>query len=363
MRRTALIVVSLLIFASNAFAKDEYVSITGTVNNFRTDVRILNPSFEKDIVVNATFLPVGNVDNNARQSVAINIPKRQQKVLDDVVTALFNTTGLGAIRFSSADDFEVTSRIYAALASGTLGQFAPGLEPGAARTKGALLQLRSNASFRTNIGAVNAANANTTVIWRLYDKNNAIVATGSPIVMPAYAVIGPTNMATTFFFNPGTADLSDAWVSYTATNPIFAYASVIDNVTTDPTLILAAPDTGTASGTTSPTAKTFDVTLRSFSIAFSPEPVGLKVGDTVTVHIHGNDTTHGFSVVSPTNKILVEGFFINPGTNADRSFTITEEGTFTYFCVNPVCGEGHGNMVGTFKVGAATGDDDPGRGY
>src|SRR5437773_2210826 len=142
MRR--IVVPALLLFVSTSlFAKDVYLSIAGTVNNFHTDARIFNPSFTKDIEISATFLPVGNADNSGRTAVTISIPKRQMRVLDDVVTAVFNASGLGAIRLSSADDFEATSRIYAQTPTGTLGQFVPGLQPAAAKTKGALLQLKS----------------------------------------------------------------------------------------------------------------------------------------------------------------------------------------------------------------------------
>src|SRR5712691_8510769 len=195
MRVHCLALLCLLTFASSAFAKDEWVTIAGTVGNFRTDVRVLNPSFDKDISVTATFLPVGNSDNSGKTGVPFTIPKRQMKILDDVVGTLFGTTGIGAIRFSCADDFEVTSRIYATVAAGTLGQFSPGLIPGAANAKGALLQLKSSTAFRTNVGAVNPNAAAASVTWRLYDKNNAVVATGTPIAMPPFAVIGPTNIA------------------------------------------------------------------------------------------------------------------------------------------------------------------------
>jgi plastocyanin len=359
MRRTALIFISLLIFASNAFAKDEYVSIAGTVNNFRTDVRLLNPSFDKDIVVHATFLPIGNADNTSRTSVDINVPKRQMKILDDVVAAVFSTTGLGGIRFSSDDDFEVTSRIYATVATGTLGQFSPGLTPDLAKTKGALLQLKSNATFRSNLGAVNPNNSAATVTWRLYDKNNAIVATGTPVVMPPFAVIGPTNMASGFFFNPGTADLSDAWVSYTSDKPIFAYSSVIDNSTTDPTFIPAVNDSGVPPSTT-PQSKTFEVQLSSFQITFTPA-ASFSVGDQVTLNIHCEDLNHGFQLNAPDGTPVVPGVILSPGKSVTKTFTVTAEGQYVYFCANPVCGSGHSNMVGSVQVGS--GGDDPGRGY
>src|SRR6266446_9597 len=126
--RFLLLISALSLFATNAFAKDVFLSIAGTVSNFHTDARIFNPSGTKDITVQAYFLPVGLGNNSGAQPVAINIPKRSMKVLDDVVTAVFSTSGIGAIRLSCDDDFVATSRIYAVVSSATLGQFVQGLD-------------------------------------------------------------------------------------------------------------------------------------------------------------------------------------------------------------------------------------------
>lgn len=363
MRRTALVLVSLLIFASNAYAKEVWLSVVGSVTGssvFRTDTRILNPSTTKDISIDAYFLVNGNQANTTPQKKTITVTKRQMLALDDVVSALFTTSGLGAIRLVSSDDFVATTRIYADKGSaGTLGQFVPGLDISAAKKTGAILQLRnSGATFHTNVGAVNPNNAPANVVWHLYDKNNNPIGSGKNETMPPMSVISPQTMAT--YLNAGSADLSEAWVSYTSDQPIFAYGTVSDDRTADPTLIPASEDSG-VQPTTTPQGKVFDVTLHSFSIAFNPSPSSLKLGDIVTLHIHGNDTNHGFQLNSPTSKVVIEGFLIDPGTTADRTFTVTEEGTFTYFCINNSCGTGHNSMFGTFAVG--TTDDDPYRGY
>ena len=362
LRRLA-VALAFLLLTSSAFAKDVYLSITGTVGNFRTDARVFNPSATKDITITATFLPVGNGDNSGAGSTTFTVPKRQQKVLDDVVAAVFNTTGLGAIRFSSADDFEATARIYAQVATGTLGQFVPGLQPGAAMVKGALLQLKSNAAFRTNIGAVNPQNTAATITWRLYDKNNTLISTGTPVKMPAFAVIGPTNMAGGLFFNvPAGTDLSDAWVSYQSDSPIMAYSSVIDNSTTDPTFIPAVPDSGeTIIVPPPPAEKIYTVTLRSFSITFSPEP-DIKQGDKVTLNIvNSSSDLHGFSLVDPNGNVLVPAMTV-PGNKApiSKSFTAASQGSYTYFCTQPSCGSGHDSMFDVFSVGKASTSDRPG---
>src|SRR5436309_2361625 len=136
MRRTALVLVSLLIFTSNAFSKEVWLSVVGSVTGssvFRTDTRILNPSTTKDITIDAYFLVNGNQANATPQKKTITVTKRQMLALDDVVSALFATSGLGAIRLVSSDDFIATTRIYADKGSaGTLAQFLPGLDISAA---------------------------------------------------------------------------------------------------------------------------------------------------------------------------------------------------------------------------------------
>lgn len=351
-----------LSFATIAFGNDRFVLISGTVNNFHTDARLFNPAFDKDIDVTATFLQVGNVDNSAATSTTIHVPKRQMKILDDVVGAVFAKTGLGAIKFSSTDEFEITSRIYAQVAAGTLGQFGPGLPPSAAKSRGALIQLKSSNSFRTNLGAVNPNSTPATITWTLYDRNNAVINSGQT-TMPPLAVIGPTNITSGTFFNAGSADLSDAWVSYsTATaTPVLVYASVIDNGTTDQTFIPAVDDKGVPPP--APNGKSFDVTIRSFNIGIAGGSLGaLKVGDQVTFHIRVAEGAHGFTLTGPDGETLIAALQPTPGGPAvDRTFTVDSEGTYTYFCTNSGCGVGHGNMSGTFTVGQSS--NDPGPGY
>jgi hypothetical protein len=239
--RSAFIVCVLAVSAS-AFGGDLWIPIAGTVNNFHTDMRIVNPSATKDIEVAVRFLPVDSTDNNARIAgppVTIAVPRRTMKVLDDVVGTVFQSSGLGAILLSSADEFKTTSRIYAQVGESTLGQFCVALGPGQANFRGLIMQLESSGPFRTNIGAVNIANAATDVTWSLYDKYNVKVATVQKS-LAAYEVMRPTSI--TALFPNVTADLSDAWVAFQSSNPLFAYGSVIDNLSTDPTFVPHLPD-------------------------------------------------------------------------------------------------------------------------
>src|SRR5438477_5014132 len=162
MRLRLIAICAIAVFTTSAFAKDVFLSIGGSIGTFHTDTRIFNPSPTKDIQIQAYLLPVGNVDNSGVQPKTITVPKRSMLVYDDVVSSLFNSSGLGGIRLNSGDDFIATQRVYATAADGsTNGQFVAGIDESVASKNGAIVQMKSNGSkgqartFRTNIGVVN----------------------------------------------------------------------------------------------------------------------------------------------------------------------------------------------------------------
>jgi plastocyanin len=370
MRLRLLTLIAFSLFASMASAKEIWLSIGGTTagGTFRTDARIFNPSTTKDIQIQAWYLPVGNVDNSAVQALApITVQKRQQLVYNDVVTSLFHSSGLGAIRLKSDDDFVATQKIYAVTSGGTLGQFVAGVDATSAKAKGLMIQLQNSGSngqtgtFRTNVGAANPNPTAATVTWRLYDKNNAQVGNDHVIVMPPFGVIAPGGLSGYADNVPQGADLSDSWLSYSSDKPIVAYGSVIDNGTTDPTYIPAAEDTGVAISQT-PAGKVFVVTERGgptsspSSITISPNiPQGLlKPGDTITFQVSALDSNHGFRVLNPDGAIMVD-LALTPGAAAvTATFVANNEGTYSFLCTNTTCSPGHNSMRGTFVVGNPT---------
>lgn len=352
--RTALFL-GFFLFATPLLAIERWILISGTVSNFHTDARLFNPAFDKDITIIATFYAT---DGSAAQTATVTVAKRQMKILDDVTTQLFGTSKLGAIQFTSNDPFEATSRIYALTAAGTLGQFGPGTPLSLAKSKGALLQLKSSSSFRTNIGVVNPNNTTANVTWTLYDKNSAIVSSKETPFTPL-ASLAPTNMAGGFFFDPKTADLSDAWVSFSSDQPILVYASVIDNGTTDQTFIPPVDDVGVPPVPPPPSTQEFTVTLENFTITITPDPSILKIGDKAVFHIVLRNGTHLFEMMGPTSNILIPSTSGGSANSpVDRPFTVSTAGTYTYFCNNQFCGSGHNDMIGAFTVGS-----DPGTGH
>jgi len=358
MRRVALAVL-VLTFAASAFAKDVYLSIGGSVGVFRTDMRIFNPSTTKSIDIQAYLLPVGGGDNSGVTPKTITVGKRQMAVYDDVVSSLFQSSGLGGIRLSSADDFVATQRIYAGTSSGTLGQFVGGVDATAAKKTGVLIQLKVSTAFRTNIGMVNPNSVVANTSWRLYDKNNALIGATKNSTLQPFAVISPQEMRG-FFGTPeaSAADLSDAWISYTSDQPIVAYASVVDNGTTDPTYIPASEDSGVTSNPTT-NQKTITVVARNGHFDISGQ-VGLAVNDVVTVNVTITEGPHGFALIDPEGIDAIPSHAgSNPGTTFSETFTVRKQGTYTYFCTNSFCGA-HTGMAGTFDIGKSTDPPNPG---
>ena len=357
----------LFVFATTLSAKEVWLSIGGTTANgsFKTDARILNPSTTKDIQIQAWYLPVGNLDNTSVQPISITVIKRQMVVYNDVVTSLFHSSGLGAIRLKSDDDFVATQRIYAVDPKGSLGQFVGGVDATSAKTKGVIIQLAASGTFRTNVGAANPNAATATVTWRLYDKNNVLVGSLHVTTMPPFAVIAPSGLAG-YADGGGGADLSDSWLSYTADQPIVAYGSVIDNGTTDPTYIPASEDSGVTSGT-SPGGKVFVVTEHgsvstSSGIDVAPTITQnlLKPGDTVTFRISARDQTHGFQLLDPNGTVILD-LVVNPADPiVERTLKLDVEGTYSYYCTISSCSPGHLSMHGSFAVGNPTTYTPPG---
>lgn len=353
-RRVALVVLTLL-FTTTVFGKDVFLSVSGKANGFFSDARILNPSYDKDITVTAQYLPAGNNDNSNATSVHITVPKRSMRVFDDAVQSIFGGgPPLGAIRLTSQDDFVATERIYLDARqtpkTGTLGQFVPGLDVTTAKRKGVIPQLKSGIAtlgdFRTNWGGVNPNTSVANIAFKLYDKNNVVVGTNNLTLQP-FGVFSPTNI--TSFFGIQAADfdrLTDAWISFESDQPVFLYGSVVDNGSGDPTFVPASDDSGVAPLVNPPQAKTMQIIAVNWDFNETTS-APLRVGDEVQLTVRADEGTHGFRLFSPSGDILID---IGSIGTAQRTFRVTEAGTYVYLCTNDACGVGHTAMNGSFVV-------------
>ena len=240
-------------------AANEYdIPVAGRVTNglgqtFVTDVRIFNPSYDTPAAALLEYFQAGTTANTtATQSMTVNIAPRGTATLDDVAgTTGLNVTGsVGAIRVSSAEKLAVTSRIYADLRStgkGTFGQFAAGQPRSNALRRGVLPQLSSQSDltsgYRTNIGFFNPTNQLVTV--RLELRGPAGTLTGSTLIT-LQPLSQQQNPLTSYFTGVDLTNATNLTLSFDASAPIVAYASVVDNVSADQIFVYAQEDVGVA---------------------------------------------------------------------------------------------------------------------
>src|SRR5258708_23860267 len=85
-----------------ATASDYVLPIAGSVNNFRTDVRIFNPT-AGDSHLTLTFLPAGNQNNGSAlaSSVHVTPPANHNVSYNDALSALFGASGIGPVYIGS----------------------------------------------------------------------------------------------------------------------------------------------------------------------------------------------------------------------------------------------------------------------
>lgn len=344
--------------------KEVFLTMAGSVGDFHTDTAIFNPSESRDISITATFIPRSTEPSTARIDKSIVVARRQMVVFDDVVSSLFQGTGLGAIKLSSADNFVATSRIYAQKSNGTVGQFVAGQETSAAKTKGLLTQLKSSGvadqkgTFRVNTGFVNPNSAPATVNIQQYDQNNAAVGQAIQITVPALGVVYPVPAV----LNPTAGNFADAWLGYQSSAPLFGFGSVVDNGTDDPIFVPGFEDLDQPA---QPSAKTFELIARSWNFTVSPgggKEIRVNPGDTVTLRIRvaPGEVTHGFAM-----ERFVPVPIVLPSSGAVREVTFNvgnEQASYLFFCTETTCGAGHFEMTGRLVVGTRP-DDQPCTGY
>ncbi|HYC88314.1 MAG TPA: hypothetical protein VEO54_03815 [Thermoanaerobaculia bacterium] len=337
-------------------AKEVFLSVTGKANGFFSDVRIFNPSYTKDITVNAQYLPAGNGNNTSAAVVPLVIAKRTMKVYDDAVQSMFGRTGaveLGAIRLTSDDDFAATQRVYADAREshqrGTLGQFVQGLDVSTALAKGVILQLKSGqatlGNFRTNWGGANPNTTVANVAFKLYDRDNQLLGTTNLTFQP-YGVFSPTNIVNFFGVSNANAErLTDAWISFESDAPLFLYCSVVDNGAVDQTFVAAVQDTGVAPS--QPQVKTVSVSGSAGNFAISGP--ALTRGDQVRFIVTGTEGVHGFRLFDPDGNILIT---LDPlsETPQERTITLEKSGDYPYICTRTTCSTEHNTMNGELEV-------------
>jgi hypothetical protein len=248
-----------------AVANEIFIPVVGsargaTGNNFMTDLSIFNNSAlglsGQSATANAfiQFFPTGTSTSPstvAAQSVtALNVPPRGTTTLRDLTSSLFNNaiTGIGALRIVSSGSVFANARIYdnqIASGRGTAGQFEPGLFRSQALQQGVLVgvgsvspdsNLAGGQSFRTNVGLFNPNDTATTIALELRDNSGNVIGSRilalAPWMHTQIPLAGGSGV-----FNTFTGDVATASIFFLSGTPVFAYASMVDNISGDASFV------------------------------------------------------------------------------------------------------------------------------
>jgi VWFA-related protein len=210
---------------------------------WRSDLTIVNES-QASAAVTVTFL---DVNGGQPVSTVLGIEAGATISWTDVMAALFGASDSvsrkGAIRIDSTAQLAAFSRTYNLTGFGSFGQSYPALTANDAITPGqlgVLPQLKKNALFRTNVGFAELSGQACLVRARLFGASGAQVGQDDLITVPGggwwqqddiFGAVGAGNQ-----------DIAYATVEpLTTGGKVWAYASVIDNATGDPTMIALVP--------------------------------------------------------------------------------------------------------------------------
>jgi len=253
--------------AANSLIIPSVGHLDGINSQWRSDVRITNTAAQK-INYLLRFTPAGG-DPNAIKQTQVTIAANDTMALDDIVKNWYgvgalgdaangvleirplNTSGKGV---PNAEDVNVSlvtvasSRTFNQSAGGTLGQYIPAIPfanfigkvaSGDARAGIlSLQQIAQSPSYRTNLGIVEAAGKPTSVLVSVFD------AAGKNLLdIPIDLKAGEQQQLNSFLAAKNIT-LSDGRVEVKVTGgdgKVTAYASVVDNKTTDPLLVNGVP--------------------------------------------------------------------------------------------------------------------------
>jgi hypothetical protein len=178
---------------------------------------------------------------DGESEIALSLPDGNVVEFDNVAADLFGVPdSSGAVELTSDLPLVITARTFNDVAGGTFGQFLPGVEPAEAITGGqvgVLSQLRSDGDFRTNIGFISFAADSELVRIRLFDGAGTQIGTELSESVPG----GGWSQVNRVFREANAGNCGGCYALVDLVGgvggPLWAYASVVDNSSGDPTTI------------------------------------------------------------------------------------------------------------------------------
>jgi len=215
--------------------------------HWRTDLRVFNPLTTTMVNATATFYPSTPADTPlVGISKSFPIAPGEVKKLDDVLSVTFGITNSGgAIQLTTATPtpLVVTARTYDRdpVTGGTYGQFVPGVTAvdaaGTADSAIQLLQIEESDSFRTNVGLAEVTGSPVTVQISAVVPDSRVTPM-TQVSLRANEFIQLNQIMKSFGF-PTAYNARIYIQAVSGTGKVTAYASVVDNKSSDPTYVPA----------------------------------------------------------------------------------------------------------------------------
>lgn len=270
----------------------------GIGTRFQSDVRIANTS-DQPITYQLSFTPSGVNGTQVGKQTTLTIAAKDSKGLDDIVKAWYGSgvlgeSGLGTLEIRPLDGANplatfASSRTYAISSAGTLGQFIPAISLDAfvgniaqnPLAKISLQQIANSAAYRTNIGFVEGAGQSAEMLIKLIDGNGQVLQSVTRAIQPYQHE--QLSFASVF----GNVPVTDGRIEVNVTSPggkVTAYASVVDNKTSDPLLVFPVQAAATTAqhyvapgiAELNNGASNFHSDMRVFNGGSAPAPVSLR---------------------------------------------------------------------------------------
>jgi hypothetical protein len=227
----------------------------GVSSEFESDVRISNTSPQL-MKYQLTFTPTGEEGIKDGKQTTIEIDPGATVALDDVLRSWFAASEGGSgtleVRPLTASSAATTasarsglsnlvtfasSRLFSKTASGTFGQFIPAIPFANFAGRNATLtlpQIAQSSAFRTNLGLVEGSGEPATVLISVFGSS------GQKLTEFTQSLTGGQHLQLNSFLAQKNVTTDNARVEVKVTSTagkVTAYASVIDNLTSDPLLV------------------------------------------------------------------------------------------------------------------------------
>ena len=199
------------------------------IGNFRSSLVLMNVGVTTAQVVLKAYSTGGAL--LGQSSAPLVIAPNGVMSFENVLQSLGVTDNYGPIEIVSQNSVPVIASSRVSSTTGS-GGFFEGLKYSEASLSQTIAHVVDNSEIRTNLGINNTTDFPATVSIRLFDRNGTELASSSVLVAPR-GLTQVNNIVRQLLNLQNVANL-DGYIRLQSNQPIFGWASQIDNVTNDP---------------------------------------------------------------------------------------------------------------------------------